>query len=320
MKKRGRKPIDYKTTWGETVEGLHRKPDGRFRCRKTGREWSVTSYRTERDIVNEFLGRPPEEPPVLEAHDPEPTLRTPLRWFEGKAMFARRIANLLPVHDRYFEPFAGSAAVLFAKPPANLEKINDLDRDVVNFFTVLRNPANGLELQRRLQLTPYAREEYENCKTPDAGLNAVERARRFFVVCRQSFGDHWATSQQKPLAKYTRNIVDDLDAIVDRLREVQVDNLDFRKFLKGIPDEPDVLVYADPPYLIEKQIDRAQHSGRWFTTKDHNDLLDVFSGYKAAKVALSGYDTELYRQRLAHWKRHEFVEREIGAECLWLNW
>jgi D12 class N6 adenine-specific DNA methyltransferase len=58
-------------------------------------------------------------------------------------------------HRVYIEPYAGSAAVLFAKPRSPVEIINDLDDQVVNFFRVLRD--HPAALARACQLTPYAR-------------------------------------------------------------------------------------------------------------------------------------------------------------------
>jgi hypothetical protein len=63
--KRGRPPEDYITTWGEVVPGLYRKPDGRYRCRRTGREIRRRD-KSERQIVAEFLGRPIDLPPAPE--------------------------------------------------------------------------------------------------------------------------------------------------------------------------------------------------------------------------------------------------------------
>jgi DNA adenine methylase len=113
-------------------------------------------------------------------------LPPPTNYYGGKARLAPWIASLLPVHRTYVEPFAGSAAVLFAKRPSPTEILNDLDGQVVNFFQVLHErPA---DLARALALTPYARAEYQQLAAgfEDPGLDELERARRWFVRVNQS--------------------------------------------------------------------------------------------------------------------------------------
>ena len=48
----------------------------------------------------------------------------------GKKGTADRSAKMLPAHRTYVEPFAGSAAVLFAKVAAEVEVINDADPEI----------------------------------------------------------------------------------------------------------------------------------------------------------------------------------------------
>ncbi|MBQ3215733.1 MAG: DNA adenine methylase, partial [Oscillospiraceae bacterium] len=51
---------------------------------------------------------------------------------------AKEIVSLMPSHRSYLEPYFGSGAVLFNKPPSAIETINDIDGEVVNFFEILR--------------------------------------------------------------------------------------------------------------------------------------------------------------------------------------
>ena len=102
-------------------------------------------------------------------------MRVPTSYFGGKSRLAPWIASLLPAHRTYVEPYFGSGAVLFAKPPSHTEIVNDLDGEIVNFFRMLRDRLDDLE--RACLLTPYAREEYDACQI-DPTLDGVERARR----------------------------------------------------------------------------------------------------------------------------------------------
>ena len=49
------------------------------------------------------------------------TLAAPFPYFGGKTSHAARIASLLPDHGHYVEPFAGSLAVLLAKPRSRIK-------------------------------------------------------------------------------------------------------------------------------------------------------------------------------------------------------
>jgi hypothetical protein len=111
-------------------------------------------------------------------------MRPPFAYYGGKQGMAELIVSLLPAHRVYIEPFFGSGAVFFAKPPAVIEIINDVDRGVITFFRVLRErPA---ELERVCALTPHARAEYEAAELGE-DLDDLEVARRFWVKVNQSF-------------------------------------------------------------------------------------------------------------------------------------
>lgn len=44
------------------------------------------------------------------------------------------ILPLIPPHHLYNEPFAGGAALLFAKESVEINVINDLNGEIVNFY------------------------------------------------------------------------------------------------------------------------------------------------------------------------------------------
>ena len=66
-------------------------------------------------------------------------IKAPFPYFGGKSRVAAEIWNRLGNVDLYIEPFAGSLAVLLARPSvSNLETVNDLDCNVVNFWRALK--------------------------------------------------------------------------------------------------------------------------------------------------------------------------------------
>ena len=86
---------------------------------------------------------------------------------------AKEIVALMPHHRSYLEPFFGSGAVLFNKPPSAIETINDIDGDIVNFFAVLREQPE--ELARLISLTPYARDVFDDAHE-NRGTEPLDRA------------------------------------------------------------------------------------------------------------------------------------------------
>ncbi len=87
------------------------------------------------------------------------TPRSVLKYPGSKWRLAEWIVSLMPPHKSYLEPFFGSGAVFFSKPPSRIETINDLDGEIVNLFRCIRERPE--ELERAVALTPYSREEYD---------------------------------------------------------------------------------------------------------------------------------------------------------------
>jgi DNA adenine methylase len=69
------------------------------------------------------------------------------------------IINNFPQHHSYVEPFFGSGAAFFSKVPSAIETIKDLDEDVINLFSCIRD--NSEALDRKIAMTPYSRKEYD---------------------------------------------------------------------------------------------------------------------------------------------------------------
>ena len=81
-----------------------------------------------------------------------------LKYPGAKNRIADWICEYIPGHEVYLEPFFGSGAVFFAKTPARIETLNDLDGNVVNYFRVIREQAD--RLAELLEMSPDARDEY----------------------------------------------------------------------------------------------------------------------------------------------------------------
>jgi len=247
-------------------------------------------------------------------------VRPPTQYFGSKGRLAPWIASLLPRHRTYVEPFCGSAAVLFAKPPSPTEVINDRDGDLVLLFRVLRD--RGPELARALALTPYARAELRAASLEDPGLSDLERARRVFVRLNMSisrtlgrqrgFAAAYNTNGADHARKFA-SLVDQLDAATGRLRRVIIED---RLALEVIAKygAGNAVIYCDPPYLDSTRSAQAKRRGadyaiEYATEAEHRELARALHATPAA-VLLSGYPSPLYAELYdqAGWWR---VERKV---------
>jgi DNA adenine methylase len=157
--------------------------------------------------------------------------RTPLTYYGGKQRLARRIVALMPPHRVYLEPFTGGAAVLFRKPRAARETLNDLDsREHAVLARAARPPD---ELAAAIATTPYSREEWALCRARPDAVDDVEAARRFLVWIDQSFSRE-GTGWSPPPVRFDRrgrwqagvwaNLPDKLAAAADRLAGVALEH------------------------------------------------------------------------------------------------
>lgn len=247
-------------------------------------------------------------------------MKPPFAYYGGKGRLASWIVGLFPAHRVYVEPFAGSAAVLFAKAQSRHEIINDVDGDVVNFFRVLRTQPDDLVAMCRL--TPYSRDEYSECADlEDPAIDALERARRWWVRSSQSFGQvhkvntGWSTSIERGSnnARSVWNRLDRFAAAAERLGPVVVENRDALEVVERY-DAPDGVIYCDPPYLGATRTSVAggrRPNGDYaheFHTDDQHRALAAQLSVARATVFVSGYASELYEDLYAGWAR---VERRV---------
>lgn len=256
----------------------------------------------------------------------------PFAYFGGKSLLARRIVDLLPSHQHYVEPFAGSLAVLLAKPPSPMETINDLDADIVTFWRVLRDQPE--EFIRLCFLTPHSRSEHQAAYDHDE-CDDLERARRVWVLLSQGragqlkrtgwrhYADPYGGSG---MPDYLRGYVGRMPAAAARLADVSLEQMPALDIIAKYGRYPNVLLYVDPPYLGSTrssggyQVDMpAEH--------DHRELAEALVDCTAA-VVLSGYPSPLYDDLYDGWDRVEFAtgtgqaaagEWSVRTEVLWSN-
>ena len=253
-------------------------------------------------------------------------MNTLLNYPGAKWGMAAQIVSLMPPHRSYLEPFFGSGAVLFNKPPSAIETVNDIDGDVANFFRVLREQPN--RLAEALSLTPYARDVFDDAHA-NRGTDDFDRAYRFAICSKMGHGfrtfkktgfkvDVYARERSYCVSCWNRLPADLLDAAI-RLKSVQIENRNALELIRKF-NHDNVLIYADPPYLMETR--KGKQYRCEMTEQEHLELLEALKQHKGS-VILSGYPSEMYDRELCGWSVIYKASRNQNAdqrtEALWCN-
>ena len=261
----------------------------------------------------------------------------PFGYFGSKHKLALQLCENLPPHSCWVEAFCGSAALTLAKKPAPIEVINDIDNEIVNLFSQLRS--NYEELSRQIALTPYAHQELVNARVKNADDTDLERARKFLIQSmmaingifgeeRGGFSSSDSYSRNHTEARVNRwnNLPERLSKVVERLKNVRVENRDAVDLLEKYIDRPATLVYLDPPYLGDRT------NGYNIDANDegfHKKLLEM-ANKANCMIFISGYENKLYKSMLS--SKHGWQKKTIKAttkdstgnshdrtEIVWMN-
>ena len=259
----------------------------------------------------------------------------PFACFGGKTTLAARIVDLLPTHGHYVEPYAGSLAVLLAKPRSAMETVNDLDGYLMTFWRVLRDRTE--ELVRVCTLTPHSRAEHAIARQLDTqeDLDELEIAHRVWVSLTQGrsgtlrqtgwryFRDRAGSSIGMP--GYLVGYVDRIVADAERLAGVSLECRPAIEIIEKYGQHTDTLIYADPPYLASTRGWGNNYRVEMRQPDQHRELAEALHACKGP-VLLSGYASPLYDDELFRdWHRAEMKaftgNGTTGArtEVLWSN-
>jgi DNA adenine methylase len=176
-------------------------------------------------------------------------LKPPIPRMGGKSRLRKTILERIPEHTCYVEPFFGAGWVYFGKDPSKVEVINDIDKELINMFRMIKYHAP--EIERVLEYEFSGRdmfEEYKHCTVEY--LTEIQRAVRFLYLISQSFAGKGATygygTNKGPSPQiFYKGVLND---IKERLRNTYVENKSFEDIIKRY-DRPHSFFFCDPPYF-----------------------------------------------------------------------
>jgi len=223
-----------------------------------------------------------------------PTTKTLFPWPGGKT---RLLNHLLPLlsdnpHTCYVEPFAGAAALLFAREPARIEVLNDTHGELVRLYRVVTHHLDEFVRQFRWALTSRQMFKWAQLQHVDT-LTDIQRAARFYYLQRLAFGgkvagQSFGTSAVSPKRFNLLRLEEDLSAAHLRLHQVVIENLDWQPCVAKY-DTPDTLFFLDPPYW------QTEGYGAGFGLDQYEQLAEVMAGLRGRAILTINDHPEMRR-------------------------
>ena len=177
----------------------------------------------------------------------EPLEKTIFSSPAGKRRIAKRLVAMLPAHKTYVEPFAGSAAVLFAKEPAAVEAINDFNPDIAKAYRLIQQADDGFV--QKLRGRPWTGDKATFLKLFDsAPTGDLEWLHKFLYVTHFSYGRLRGRSFSPAAQGVGATTVDRIASFAPRLKRVKVYEGDYEKVARKY-DGKDTAYFLDPPYV-----------------------------------------------------------------------
>lgn len=232
-------------------------------------------------------------------------------WIGGKAKVADALISMMPQHQEYCEVFFGGGSIFFKKHKSEHNFINDLNSNLVNMYTVIRDQSE--EFWKYAAFFLYSKDIFDYVAEKYNGhdwneFTPVQKAVIFYFLCKISFNDgmtSFSRDQEFSIWDQFQNII----KAAEKLQNVCIDNSDFRVFIeKRIPDcsKRKVMFYMDPPYLIAQPKEYYEYL---FTDFEHSDLaracdsIDRAGGY----FMLSYEDTQIIRDLYRNYEQ-KYIE------------
>ena len=194
----------------------------------------------------------------------------------------KHILPLVPEHTLYTESFVGGAALLFAKEPAEVEVINDLNSELVNFYWVAS--VHYHDLKEEIDKTLHARGIHEHAdyiyNHPDF-FQPVHRAWAVWVLCKLSFANkiNGPFGFAKTKNSVTKKITNAKDAftekLCDRLSKVTIEKSNAIKVIQRF-DVEHAFHFVDPPYINS-------NCGHYEGMFNHEDLIMLLKALTRVK-------------------------------------
>jgi DNA adenine methylase len=246
-----------------------------------------------------------------------------LTWAGGKGQLLAQLRPLLPAagtYGRYFEPFAGGAALFFALNPKRA-LLADVNAELIDCYKAARDDVDAVI--EALGQYRYGADHYYRAREIDPRtLPLAERAARTIYLNRTGYNGLYRVNRSGkfnvPMGRYTNPTLCDaanLKACSRALAKVVLRLEDFEAVAARA--KPGDFVYFDPPYVpVSDTADFTSYVPGGFGSDQQRRLAGVFADLarRGVHAMLSNSDTPAVRELYEDFRIHRVLaSRHINS-------
>lgn len=245
-------------------------------------------------------------------------MKTPISYYGGKQTMLKHIVPLIPKHNTYTEAFCGGAAVFFAKEASDVEVLNDINGELINFYKVFKQHSN--EFTQELESSVHSRNLHAYAmfiyNYPEF-FSQVKRAWALWYVSKTSFAsklngsygyDKVRNTTVKKLCNAKEYAI--AEAVANRLENTQIECADALRIIRS-RDHKEAFHFVDPPYI---GTNCGHYSG--YNEQNFKELLDLLCTIEG-KFMLTMFPNDMLQEYIDKYGWHKVeITRTISVSTV----
>src|SRR4051812_18901928 len=249
-----------------------------------------------------------ESRPVRTAPQVQEVVASPVvKWVGGKTKLLPELLLRMPErYGRYYEPFAGGAALFFRLAPKRAV-LADFNHDLVGLYTAIAKDVGAvirrLEMHRQAHSESHYYETRERWNDREVSWSTPERAAAFIYLNKTCFNGLWRVNRgggfNVPIGRYTDPPICVPDALRAASRTLAGADLRVGDYAAACVDaRAGDLVYFDPPYHpVTETANFVSYTADAFGPDDQRALATLARSLVArgVRVMLSNSDVPFIR-------------------------
>lgn len=246
---------------------------------------------------------PGHGPPVAEEPEPTPGRASPfVKWVGGKRSIRDELIHRLPpTFGRYWEPFAGGAALFFElHPRLTAATLSDSNLELTIGYSIVKSDPEGLIAKLQQHARRHSESHYYKVRSHHSLQDPVDMAARFLYLNKTCYNGLYRVNKKGefnvPIGSYTNPEIVQRENILLCSEALQKATIEYREF-DTISPAPGDFAYCDPPYHPVSSTSFTKYTRLEFGEREQERLRDFALRLhkQGVLVMLSNSETPLIR-------------------------